>query len=298
MKLKKFGAIDIGSNAMRLLISQVREVNDEVVYKKVALIRLPIRLGQEAFLGKQISSETTERFINGMQAYQYLLKVHGVEKYRACATSAMREAKNGQKLVKRVLEETKIPIEIIDGKHEAELIFNGHFKDRLEPESNYIYVDVGGGSTEITILADEKIIAAESFKIGTIRLLNDLVSESEWKRMKSWVKEKTKSLDHVEMIGSGGNINKLYKLTDKAYPRPLLYHELKSLKNELSNLSYEDRMNKYNLNPDRADVIVLAAEIYFSIMKWSDASILHVPKIGLTDGIVTQLFQEYKATIS
>jgi len=298
VKLKKFGAIDIGSNAMRLLISQVRETEEEIFYKKVGLVRLPIRLGQEAFLKKEISEETIERFINGMKAYQYLLKVHEVESFRACATSAMREAKNGESVVDQILEETGIPIEIIDGKHEAELIFNGHFKDRLEPESNYIYVDVGGGSTEITILSDEKIVDAKSFKVGTIRLLNDLVSEAEWKRMKSWVKRKTKELDHVEMIGSGGNINKLYKLTDKSYPRPLLYHELKALKSDLSGLTYEQRISKYNLNPDRADVIVLAAEIYYSVMKWSDASILHVPKIGLTDGIVTQLYSDYKDSIS
>jgi exopolyphosphatase/guanosine-5'-triphosphate,3'-diphosphate pyrophosphatase len=298
VKLKKFGAIDIGSNAMRLLISQVRETEEEIFYKKVGLVRLPIRLGQEAFLKKEISEETVERFINGMKAYQYLLKVHEVESFRACATSAMREAKNGELVVNHILTHTGIPIEIIDGKHEAELIFNGHFKDRLEPDSNYFYVDVGGGSTEITILSDEKIVDAKSFKVGTIRLLNDLVSEAEWKRMKSWVKRKTKELDHVEMIGSGGNINKLYKLTDKSYPRPLLYHELKSLKSDLSDLTYEQRISKYNLNPDRADVIVLAAEIYYSVMKWSDASILHVPKIGLTDGIVTQLYSDYKNSIS
>lgn len=294
MKLKKFGAIDIGSNAMRLLISQVREIDEDIFYKKVGLVRLPIRLGQEAFLKKEISEETIERFINGMKAYQYLLKVHQVESFRACATSAMREAINGEKVVRQILDETGIDIEIIDGKHEAELIFNGHFKDRLEPDSNYIYVDVGGGSTEITILSDEKIVDAKSFKVGTIRLLNDLVSEAEWKKMKSWIKQKTKELDHLEMIGSGGNINKLYKLTNKTYPRPLLYHELKALKTELSDLTFEQRISKFNLNPDRADVIVLAAEIYYSVMKWSDASILHVPKIGLTDGIVNQLYTEFK----
>ncbi len=289
MKFKKIGAIDIGSNAMRLLITQVREKDGETFFKKVSLTRLPVRLGQEAFIKQELSKETISTFIQGMKAYKYLLKVHGVELFRACATSAMRDAKNGADVVKQAMDKTGIPIEIIDGREEAELIFNGHFKDKLDPDSNYVYIDVGGGSTEITILSEERIIAAKSFKVGTIRLLNDLVNESQWKEMKAWVKQKTKHLNHAEAIGSGGNINKLYKLSDKTYPRPMLYQELKLLKNDLSSMSFEDRINKYNLNPDRADVITLAGEIYFSVMKWSDVSIIHVPKIGLTDGIVTYL---------
>ena len=289
MKFKKIGAIDIGSNAMRLLITQVRETEGETFFKKVLLTRLPVRLGQEAFIEQELSKETIAKFLQGMKAYKYLLKVHGVEVFRACATSAMREAKNGSDVVRQAMDKTGIPIEIIDGREEAELIFNGHFKDKLDPDSNYVYIDVGGGSTEITILSEERIIAAKSFKVGTIRLLNNLVKESQWKEMKTWVKQKTKHLDHVEAIGSGGNINKLYKLSEKSYPRPMLYQELKLLKNDLTSLSFEDRISKYNVNPDRADVITLAGEIYFSVMKWSDASIIHVPKIGLTDGIVTDL---------
>jgi exopolyphosphatase/guanosine-5'-triphosphate,3'-diphosphate pyrophosphatase len=289
LKFKKIGAIDIGSNAMRLLITQVRESEGETFFKKVSLTRLPVRLGQEAFIEQELSDQTISKFLQGMKAYKYLLQVHDVQVYRACATSAMREAKNGSDVVKKAMDKTGIPIEIIDGREEAELIFNGHFKDKLDPDSNYIYIDVGGGSTEITILSEERIIAAKSFKVGTIRLLNDLVKESHWKEMKTWVKQKTKHLDHVEAIGSGGNINKLYKLSEKSYPRPMIYQELKFLKNDLTALSFEERISKYNLNPDRADVITLAGEIYFSVMKWSDASIIHVPKIGLTDGIVTDL---------
>ena len=274
---------------MRLLITQVRETEGETFFKRVSLTRLPVRLGQEAFIEQELSKETIAKFLQGMKAYKYLLKVHGVEVFRACATSAMREAKNGSDVVRQAMDKTGIPIEIIDGREEAELIFNGHFKDKLDPDSNYVYIDVGGGSTEITILSEERIIAAKSFKVGTIRLLNNLVKESQWKEMKTWVKQKTKHLNHVEAIGSGGNINKLYKLSEKSYPRPMLYQELKLLKNDLTSLSFEDRISKYNLNPDRADVITLAGEIYFSVMKWSDASIIHVPKIGLTDGIVTDL---------
>lgn len=293
MKLQKFGAIDIGSNAMRLLIAQVLEDEDGVNFKKVSLVRLPIRLGQEAFTDKKISDDTYTRFIQGMMAYKYLLEVHQVVAFKACATSAMREAKNGKKIVDEIKDKTGIDVEIIDGKVEAEYIFNGHFHDQLDNDSNYIYVDVGGGSTEVTILSNGQIKSSKSFKIGTIRLLNEMVTDTDWAKMKAWIKTQTKALDHVEMIGSGGNINKLYKLAGKTTPRPMLYHELKQIKNELSTLSFEQRMKKYKLNPDRSDVIVLAGEIYFSAMKWSDASIIHVPKIGLTDGIVMDLYQKH-----
>ena len=280
---------------MRLLISQVLEDTDGISFKKVSLIRLPIRLGQEAFTDKKITEETYTRFIQGMLAYKYLLEVHDVVAFKACATSAMREAKNGKKIVDEIKEKTNINIEIIDGKEEAEYIFNGHFHDQLDSDSNYIYVDVGGGSTEVTILSNGMIKASKSFKIGSIRLLNEMVTDTDWAKMKSWIKSQTKTLDHVEMIGSGGNINKLYKLAGKSSPRPMLYHELKQIKMELESLSYEQRMKKYKLNPDRADVIVLAGDIYFSAMKWSDASIIHVPKIGLTDGIIMDLYKKQVA---
>lgn len=295
MNIKKFGAIDIGSNAMRLLISQVLEDETEYVIKKVALIRLPIRLGNDSFTERRIQNETLERFIEGMHAYKHLMRVHNVLAYKAYATSAMREAKNGKQVVEIIKQKTGIQIDIIDGKEEADIIFSGHLKQGLESESTYVYVDVGGGSTEITILANNEIIASRSFKVGTLRLLNETVNEEEWARMKRWVKLQSKNLHHVEMIGSGGNINKIYKLSEKKYPRPMLYHEIKTLRNELSSLSFAERMKKYTLNADRADVIIPASDIFYSVMKWSDCSIIHVPKIGLSDGIISQLYMEHKA---
>lgn len=286
MIYKKLAAIDIGSNAIRLLICGVIGNPKNHNYKKVALIRLPIRMGKEAFVEGKISDETQERFLDGMKAYSYLMKVHNVESFKACATSAMREAKNGRAIAERVREETGIDIEIIDGKREAEIIFNGHFKENIDEDSNYVYVDVGGGSTEISILSNNEIYDSKSFNLGTLRLLNGLSKDADWKEMKSWIKEKTSHLNHVEMIGSGGNINKIYKLTDKKYPRPLLYHELKITRQSLSKMSYEERMQNLKLNPDRADVIVPASDIYFNAMKWSDSSIMHVPKIGLADGMI------------
>ncbi len=297
MKIQKFGAIDIGSNAMRLLVSLVVEDGKSVSFKKMSLVRLPVRLGAEAFDKKFISEKVCDRFVDGMRAFKYVLKVHGIpdENYAAFATSAMREAENGAKLVDKIYRETGINVEIIDGKREADIIFKAHFRDHLDPECNYIYVDVGGGSTEISILVSGKLVASKSFKIGTIRLMKGMVDKSRWKEMKSWVKEQTAGLEHVEMIGSGGNINKIYKLVDKIYPNPMLYHELKGIKQTLERMSYEQRIRTFSLNPDRADVIVPAAEIYFSVMKWSDSSILHVPKIGLSDGIIQMLYERNKA---
>ncbi|NEQ49939.1 MAG: exopolyphosphatase [Leptolyngbya sp. SIO3F4] len=283
---------------MRLLIVNVLEDGADVRFKKVALIRLPVRLGQEVFAKRTISSETRERFLEGMRAFYYLLRVHGVTHFRAFATSAMREAKNSQELVDQVQDLTGIEIGVIDGKTEANIIFSGHFQEQLEPDSNYVYVDVGGGSTEITILHQGDVQASRSFRLGTLRMLNGMAQEDEWKQMKTWIKTQTGGLDHVEMIGSGGNINKLYKLSDKKYPRPLLYHELKAIKNQLAALTFEARIKQYGLNPDRADVIVPAAEIYFSVMKWSDCSILHVPKIGLADGVIMELYREYQAGVN
>lgn len=281
---------------MRLLIVRVLEDEGSTTFKKVALIRLPIRLGAEAFAERKISPDTEKRFKDGMQAFQYLLKVHNVAQFRAYATSAMREIRANKKLLRSVADETGIHVEVIDGKREANIIFNGHFQDRLEPESDYVYVDVGGGSTEITILQKGEIIASRSFKVGTLRILNGSITEEDWKKMKRWVRLRTRKLNHVEMIGSGGNINKLYKLSEKKYPRPMLYHELKGIKNRLTGMSFEQRIREYQLNQDRADVIVPASEIYFSVMKWSDCSILHVPKIGLSDGMVMELYRERNHT--
>lgn len=294
LNIKKYAAIDIGSNAMRLLICMVVEDSERTDFKKVSLVRLPIRLGQEAFTSHSLLKETIVKFLDGMKAFKIIMDIHGIADYMAVATSAMREAENGEKVVKKIKESTGIDINIIDGKLEAEIIFKAHFRNSSYLDCNYVYVDVGGGSTEITILSGPTILASKSFKIGTIRMMNDMVSKEKWKEMKDWVKIQTAPLEHIEMIGSGGNINKIYKLMEAEYPQPVLYHEFKAMRQTLTKMSYDQRIKTFQLNPDRADVIVPAAEIYYSVMKWADSSILHVPKIGLTDGIVQLLHEKNK----
>ena len=289
--IKKYAAIDIGSNAMRLMISMVMNDGDQLVFKKVSMVRLPVRLGQDAFTSKKLTDGIISKFIEGMKAYKIIMDLHEVDDYMAVATSAMREAENGVLITEMVKESTGIDIQIIDGKVEAEIIFKAHFRNSSYVDCNYVYVDVGGGSTEITILSGQEIKASKSFRIGTIRLMNETVSKEQWKEMKDWVKTETSHLEHIEMIGSGGNINRIYKLMNVEFPQPVLYHEFKGMRQTLSNMSFDQRIREFKLNPDRADVIVPAAEIYYSVMKWADSSILHVPRIGLSDGIV-QLLHE------
>lgn len=291
MEIRKYGAIDIGSNAMRLLLIMTINDGESTEFKKVSLVRLPVRLGSTAFSEHQISGQTLDRFLKGMEAYKLLMDVHGVVDYMAVATSAMRETTNGAEIVKLVKQQTGIAIDIIDGKREAQIIFKAHFKNTVFETGSYIYCDVGGGSTEVTILERGEIIASKSFKVGSIRLMKGLVANEVWYEMKKWIKSQSINLHHIEMIGSGGNINKAYKLLNKEYPTPILYHELKILRKSIEKMSIEQRMLNFKLNPDRADVIEYALDIYYHIMKWADSSILHVPKIGLGDGMV-QLMHE------
>ena len=291
LTIKKYAAIDIGSNAMRLLIAMIVMHGSEMTIKKVSLVRLPVRLGQDSFTNKLLSNETVAKFLEGMKAFQIIMDIHEIEDYMAVATSAMREAKNGTEVINQVKITSGIELAIIDGKKEAEIIFKAHFRNTSYEDCNYIYVDVGGGSTEVTILAGSTIIASKSFKIGTIRMMNNMVTKEIWKELKGWVKSETQLLEHIEMIGSGGNINRIYKLMKVEFPNPVLYHEFKSMKQKLESMSINQRITEFKLNPDRADVIVHASEIYFSIMKWADSSILHVPRIGLSDGII-QMLQE------
>lgn len=276
---------------MRLLICGVYDKGKNNNIKKVSLTRLPVRLGEEAFLEGTVSTATQKRFLKAMETYRNILDVYGIENYRACATSALREAANGQNIVDHVKKQTGISIEIISGDQEAEYIFGGHFRDNTVTNQHYVYVDIGGGSTEISILKGSDVRESASFQVGTLRLLNQSVPKSVLREMKKWVEEKTAKLKHVEMVGSGGNVNKIYKLSGTGYPNPMLYGDLKKMRNKLSKLSVEERMLKYKLNPDRADVIVPAANICHKVMKWSDAGILHVPKIGLSDGIIIDMLK-------
>ena len=288
MKTKKFAAIDIGSNAMRLLINNVIEAEDKVYFKKVAITRVPIRLGTEAFVNKKISDANIKRMLYAMKAYANLMKVHDVEKYRACATSAMRDAKNGAEIIAKIKAETDIEIEIISGEEEAEIIFATHIEKLINKPLNFLYLDVGGGSAECTLFSNGEIVTSKSFNIGTIRLLNNLVTDSHWEEMRNWLKDVTKD-KKINLIGSGGNINKVFKLSRKAANEALSLGYIENYLEELKKYSYEERVLKLDLNLDRADVIIPALTIFTSVMKWTNAQDIYVPKIGLADGIIKTL---------
>lgn len=293
MKIKKYGAIDIGSNAVRLLVANVIEEKDkEPQFKKSSLVRVPIRLGADAFVSGIISEENINRMIDAMEAFKLLMKVHGVERYKACATSAMREAENGSEVINTILRKTGVEIDIIDGKKEAAIIFSTDLNQLLQSDSTYLYVDVGGGSTEFTLFSKGRIVKSKSFKIGTVRLINNKKTENKaiFKEVQEWIEENTKSYKRISLIGSGGNINKIFKMSGRDMGKPISYIYLNAQYQFLKKMSYKDRISELSLNPDRADVIVPATKIYLSAMKWSGARKIFVPKIGLSDGIIKSLY--------
>jgi exopolyphosphatase/guanosine-5'-triphosphate,3'-diphosphate pyrophosphatase len=289
--IKKYAAIDIGSNAMRLLVANIiEEEGKETHFSKNALVRVPIRLGQDAFTVGEISEENIERMVDAMKAFKLLMKVHKVEKYAALATSAMREAYNGKEVVEIIRKKADVKIEIIDGKKEAAIIASTDLHHLLTTEKTYLYVDVGGGSTEFSLFSDGKIVASRSFKIGTVRLLNEMVHMVVWEEIEKWIKTNTEDLENISLIGSGGNINRLFKMSGKLQEKPLSFIYMNAQYAYLNSLSYEQRISDLDLNPDRADVIVLALRIYLNAMKWSGARNIYVPKIGLSDGIIKAMY--------
>ena len=290
MEIKKYAAIDIGSNGIRLLISNVIiKENSTTHYRKSSLVRVPIRLGADSFTTGHISKENIKRMVDALQAFKLLMNVHGIEKYKACATSAMREADNGKNVVNTILKETGIKIDIIDGKTEAAIISSTDLNDLILDEKSYLYVDVGGGSTEFTFFNNGKIIASKSFKKGTVRVSNKKNNKLIKKEMKTWIKATSNNLSKISLIGSGGNINKIFKMSGMILGKPLSYVYLKTNYDFLKNMSYEDRIFELGLNPDRADVILPASKIYINAMKWTGADKIYVPKIGLADGIIKGL---------
>jgi exopolyphosphatase/guanosine-5'-triphosphate,3'-diphosphate pyrophosphatase len=291
IRIKKYAAIDIGSNAMRLLITNIVEQdNKDPQFNKSSLVRVPIRLGQDSFTVGEISEESIERMIDAMKAFRLLMKVHKVEKYMAFATSAMREAYNGKEVVEIIEDKAKIKIEIIDGKKEAAIIASTDLHHLLKTDKTYLFVDVGGGSTEFSLFSNGKIVISKSFKAGTVRLLNEMVSDIVWKEMENWITKNTQDYDEVILIGSGGNINKLFKISGKTQDKPLSFIYLNSQYSLLNSLTYEQRISELGLNPDRADVIIPATQIFLNSMKWSGARNIFVPKIGLSDGIVKAMY--------
>ncbi|MUP45498.1 exopolyphosphatase [Gramella sp. BOM4] len=291
IKQRVYAAIDIGSNAVRLLISTITEKKGmDTDFRKTSLVRVPIRLGADVFLRQKVSEKNIQRMVDTMQAFNLLMKSHGVEKYEAYATSAMREAKNGKEVGQLIREKTGVNIEIIDGSHEAAIIAATDLHALIQNDCNYLYVDVGGGSTEYTLYSNGKTIASRSFKVGTVRMMEDLVEHRTWEEMQDWVKETTNGYDEIDLIGSGGNINNIFKTSGKKDGKPLSLKYLKDYNEKLNSYTYEERITELGLKNDRADVIIPAAKIYVNSMKWAKANRIFVPKIGLADGIIKSLY--------
>lgn len=291
----RLAAIDIGSNAARLLISDIiKGINGNPEFLKVALVRVPLRLGFDVFDRGEIPEKKIDKIIKTIQSYKLLLDVYDVKHLKACATSAMRDAANSPELIKRIKDETGIDIEIISGDQEASFIYENHIAEELANDESYLYIDVGGGSTELTFFSDGELIFKKSFNIGTIRLLKNQVTEAAWEEMKEFIRTKTKKHNHVAAIGSGGNINKIFSLSKKKEGKPLNLDILKDYYKEFSNLSLSQRISLHKLREDRADVIVPALLIYINVMKWADAENIFVPKIGLADGLVQTLYRELR----
>jgi exopolyphosphatase / guanosine-5'-triphosphate,3'-diphosphate pyrophosphatase len=291
----RLAAIDIGSNAARLLITDVISGPQNIPdFIKVVLVRVPLRLGFDVFDKGEISPAKTEKIIKTIKAYKLLLDVYEVKHLKACATSAMRDAANAGEIIKRVTAETGIDIHVISGQEEASFIYENHVAENMTDAESYLYIDVGGGSTELTFFSDGKLIFKESFDIGTIRLLKNQVNESAWDAMKEFILKKTKGYHHVTAIGSGGNINKIFSLSKRKEGKPLTLDLLRDYYKEFNAMTLVQRVSMYKLREDRADVIVPALLIYINIMRWADAQEIFVPKIGLADGLIHTLYEEVK----
>ena len=289
----KFAAIDIGSNAVRLLVSQVLDIDGETYFQKVSFTRVPIRLGEDVFDKGKISDKKIKSLVRTMRAFWYLMDVQEVIDFRACATSAMREASNGKAVIEQIKEQANVDINLISGAEEADLIFGNFRHQKIDKKKNYLYVDVGGGSTELSIIKRGKRVKAKSFKIGTVRALKNKVKSSAWSDIKDWVKEELKEENKLTGIGTGGNINRLYKMSSCKMNAPLTLQELKSLNDMVRSNSWEERISELRLKPDRADVIVHAAEIYIKTMELAGVKKMIVPRVGLSDGIIIDLFKKH-----
>ena len=293
LHIEKYAAVDIGSNAIRLLIATVIEKEGfPTQFKKTSLVRLPIRLGADVFLKGNVSPGNYQRLLDAMHAYSLIIKTHKVVAFRACATSAMREAKNGKEIVSKLKAATGIDIQIIDGNDEAAIIASTDLKQLISDNKVFLYVDVGGGSTEFTVFANGKNIASHSFKLGTVRIINGMVEDTMWEQAQQWVTQHTKAYSKINVIGSGGNINSIYRFSEKKVGQPLSYLFMSNFYEKVKQYDYNQRVFELKMNPDRADVIIPATRIYLSAMKWAKAKNMYVPKIGLADGIVKQLYNE------
>lgn len=291
----RIAAIDIGSNAARLLINEVTEVKKgQPQFTKLNLLRIPLRLGMDVFTNGKIGEEREKMVLETMDIFSKMMKIYKVDHYRACATSAMRDATNGQEIIEQVQRNSDIKIEIISGDEEATLIYENHVAEGLDKDFAYLYIDVGGGSTELTFYENSKMKYEHSFNIGTIRLLNNLVTEDHWKEMKEEIRKNINSKKPIVAIGSGGNINKIFSMSKTKDGNPMSTTFLKKYYKEMSALTLAERMSQFNLREDRADVLVPALEIFNNVMNWSDISKIFVPKISVADGLIHSIYDGLK----
>ncbi len=288
MKRKYYGAIDIGTNAGRMLIGYVVNDNGHKIVKQVQLVRVPLRLGEDVFDTGYISEEKLKRFILTLKAFKFLAKAYHINKIMACATSAMREAINSQYVISRIFEKTKIKLEVIDGEREAELIFKSFNIEGFMEGNPFLFIDVGGGSTELTLFSNGKKQNSKSFKIGTLRMLKNKIKESVWDEITDWINKNVIKCNGIAAIGTGGNINKISQLARKRYLEPVTLIEIEETLKYLKSFSLQERINDLRMKPDRADVIVPATEIYINIMKMAGITEIYVPKMGLTDGMILE----------
>jgi len=295
MKIEQYAAIDIGSNAVRILISNVISSKKEPPkFMKSSIVRVPIRLGEDSFTVGEISEKNKKRVVKAMKAFKHIMKISNVKAYMACATSALREANNAEEVVQLVKKNTGIHIQIIDGKREAEIISTTNIFESINKNKTFLFIDVGGGSTEFSILVKGERIISKSFKVGTVRMINKMVSDKIWFEIQNWIEQNTQEHSKIALLGSGGNINKLFKIAGIKEGRPLSYIKLNTLYKELNKLTYEERIVQWELNPDRSDVIIPATQIYLKALQWSGASEIYVPKIGLADGMIKVLYASGK----
>ena len=290
----RFAAIDIGSNAIRLLLSAVFNNETGPVFKKMTLVRMPIRLGRDAFLTGEISDQKTLELVTAMKGFQHLINAYAPLAIMACATSAMRVAENGPQVCRQIQLETGINVDIISGKREAEILFKNRREAILHKDEPSMFVDVGGGSTEITVYLEGKAITSESFNIGTVRVLEDVVPKSDWKQLKNWLQTHTEAYPQISAIGSGGNINKTFRLAGGKSGKPISYKQLKDIATYLEGFTNDQRVTDLGMRPDRADVILPALTIYRRVMKWGHAEQIFVPILGLADGMIHILYQKYR----
>lgn len=295
MKIERYAAIDIGSNAVRVLISNVISSKmKSPKFMKSSMVRVPIRLGEDSFTVGEISDKNKKRMVKAMKAFKHIMKISNVTSYMVCATSALREANNAEEVVELVKRTTGIQIQIIDGKREAEIISTTNIFESINKNKTFLFIDVGGGSTEFSVLVKGERIVSKSFKVGTVRMINNMVSDKIWIEIQRWIEQNTKGYTKLYLLGSGGNINKLFKIAGIKEGRPLSFIKLNTLYSELNQLTYEERIVQWELNPDRSDVIIPATQIYLKALQWSGASEIYVPKIGLADGMIKVLYAENK----